>query len=111
MLNEAIGGDYHPVTALGPGAGTINAAAFLSKAGWSIVIVSTSATPTDVSIKFPPGGVSPSRSLTLSAPSITSTNETTDDQVRIATGSISEESRTTVPAYGLVVLLPPSGPS
>jgi hypothetical protein len=111
MLNEAIGGDYHPVTAVGPDKGTINAAAFLSKAGWSIAIVSTSASPTEVTIKFPQGGVSPSRSLTLAAPSITSTNEASDDQVRIATGSISGEPKITVPAYGLVVLLPPSGSS
>jgi hypothetical protein len=104
MINHAIEGDYHSVTAEGADASTLNAAAFLSNGRWSMVIVSASPTPTSLSIKFPPGGTPPSRSLTLSAPSITSTNESVDDQVKIISADVSQ-SQITVPAYGLVVML------
>jgi hypothetical protein len=110
MLNQAIGGDYHSVTALGPNAATLNAAAFLSNAGWSMAIVSTSASPTQVSIKFPTAGTPPSRGLVLSAPSPTSTNESADDQVKISSYAVSP-SQVTIPPYGLVVMLPAASPS
>ena len=99
---------YHSVTAKGANASTLNAAAFLSDGRWSMVIASASPTPTSLSIKFPAGGTPPSRSLTLSAPSITSTNESVDDQVKIVSAEVSQ-SQITVPAYGLVVML--SSPS
>jgi hypothetical protein len=110
MLNKAIGGDYHSVTATGPNATTLNAAAFLSNAGWSLAIVSGCANPTRVSIKLPPNGAPPSRSFILSAPSITSTNES-GEEVKIVSAPLSGESGITIPAYGLVVLLPPRDPS
>jgi hypothetical protein len=112
MLNQAVGGDYYSVTAQGTSAGKITAAAFLTNAGWSLALVSTSPNPTRVSLKLPPQGTHPSRILTLSAPSITSTNESVDDEVRIVRTALAGDSQITIPPYGFVVALPPkSNPS
>jgi hypothetical protein len=111
MLNAAISGDFYPVTVSGPGSSGVKAAAFLGTNGWSIAIVSASSTPSQVTINQPASGAAPTEAYTLSAATPLSTNDVTsnnpsgDQQVSIVQSSVSDN-RVTVPAYGLVVLLP-----
>jgi hypothetical protein len=108
MLNSAIAGDFHAVNAAG-GLEGIDAAAFSTSAGWSLAIVSTESAPIQFSIELPSGGVRPSRLLMLSAPSLTSSNESTPE-VRIVETTLSPALHITIPAYGFIVLLPPATP-
>ena len=73
MLNETIGGDFHPVTVTG--AVGLTAAAFLSKAGWSVVIASSDPRATTVALDFPTAATPPTRLQTLLSTSPTATNE------------------------------------
>jgi hypothetical protein len=68
MLNSAIGGDFYPVSAIGPAASGITAAAFLSNSSWSMAIVSTNSAPSQIAISLPSSGTPPTRVFTLSAP-------------------------------------------
>jgi hypothetical protein len=108
MLNSAIAGDYYPVTTSNTG---ITAAAFLANSNWSLAIVSANANPTTISLSLPSTGVAPTQAFSLSAATLTSTNDVTADnatgapQVSIAPITLSGN-QVTIPAYGLVVLLP-----
>jgi len=112
MLNSAFGGDYHPATTDAPG---ISAAAFQSRTGWSVAIVSANATATSLLLKLPPGAAVPLRSFILSAPSINASNDVSADnpgglhQVSIKETTL-DGSKITVPPYGLMVLLPATAP-
>jgi hypothetical protein len=107
MLNRAIAGDFHPVRA-DADAKAINAAAFLSRAGWSLALVSTSSSPLEVSVKLPAQGIQPSRALMLAGP-LVSKNGLGDD-VRIQQTALTSGLEVTIPAYGFAVLLPPTDP-
>jgi hypothetical protein len=107
MLNRAIAGDFHPVSANRDAKG-VNAAAFLSRAGWSLAVVSTNASPLEVSIELPTQGIRPSRVLILTGP-IVSDNET-GDAVHIQETPLPSGLQLTIPAYGFMVLLPPTDP-
>jgi len=108
MLNSAIAGDYYPATTSNTG---ITAAAFLANSKWSVAIVSASANPTTVSLSLPSAGVAPTQAFSLSAATLTSTNDVTADnatgapEVSIAPITLSGN-QVIVPPYGLVVLLP-----
>jgi hypothetical protein len=104
MLNDAIGGDFHQVSASGTGSSGLSAAAFLSTNGWSLVIASANATPTQVSISLPASGDPPTQAYMLSAPSITSDNETATN-VKIVPTTFSG-GIVTIPACGVVELKP-----
>jgi len=108
MLNEAIAGDFHTVTVAG--ADGLTAAAFLSSAGWSLAIASSSQKVTHVAIEFPTTAHLPTRMLMLQAANITSTNESSQS-VNISQTALAEGlQNVAVPAYGLVVLLPAGKP-
>lgn len=113
LLNSAIGGDYHTATTDAPG---ISAAAFQSRAGWSVAIVSSNAVPTSLALKLPPGAARPLRSFILSAPSLIASNDVSADnpgglrQVFIKEATLGGN-EITVPPYGLMVLLPPDAPA
>jgi hypothetical protein len=115
MLNRAIAGDFYPVT-VPAGVSGINAAAFLSSAGWSLAIVSSNPGPTPLTLSLPAGATPPAQLLTLSAPTITSTNDVTannpsgQQQVSIVNTPFSG-TQLTIPPYGFVVLLPPNSPA
>jgi hypothetical protein len=108
MLNSAIAGDYYPATTSNTG---ITAAAFLANSKWSVAIVSASANPTTVSLSLPSAGAAPTQAFSLSAATLTSTNDVTADnatgapEVSIAPITLSGN-QVIVPPYGLVVLLP-----
>jgi hypothetical protein len=112
MLNAAISGDFYPVTVAGPGASGITAAAFLGPNGWSIAIVSSNSSPSQVTVSVPSSGAPPTQVLTLSGASPTSTNDITTgnpsgaQQVSIVQSSLAANNQVTVPAYGLVVVVP-----
>jgi hypothetical protein len=109
MMNQAIGGDFHPVNI--SGATGLTAVAFRSSAGWSMAIASSNPAATNVAIAFPSGATQPTRLLTLNSSSITATNETEKD-VTIAQTQLAQGFQSvSIPAYGLIVLLPPGNPS
>jgi len=105
MLNSAVGGAFYPVSASGPGAGGLNAAAFFNNRKWSFAITSANSTPTTVSITMPSIGIAPTQASQLSASSATSTNESSTE-VTIAPADLTGALQVTVPAYGFVVLTP-----
>ena len=109
MLNEAIAGDFHTVTIAGTGG--LTAVGFLSSAGWSLAIVSTSQRVTHVAINFPTAAHLPTRMLTLQAGSITATNESRQSVKISQTIPPGGLQKVAVPAYGFVVLLPAGKPS
>jgi hypothetical protein len=109
MLNETIGGDFHPVSIIG--ATGLTAAAFLSKAGWSLAIASSNSRAIMVTLDFPSPANPPTRLQTLQSISPTSTNES-QQMVEISRTALAKGPRNVaVPAYGLVVLLPAANPS
>ena len=109
MMNQAIGGDFHPVTIAG--ATGLTAVAFRSSAGWSMAIASSNPGATNVAVAFPTGATQPTRLLTLNSSSITATNETAKN-VTIAQATLAQGFQNiSVPAYGFIVLLPPGNPS
>jgi hypothetical protein len=105
MLNSVIAGDFHKVTASGPGGSGLSAAAFFSNGGWSIVIASSNATPATLAVVLPSGGTAPSLANALIAPDFTSDNETST-MVQIAPLGLSPGLQITVPAYGLATMTP-----
>ncbi|HEY1851272.1 MAG TPA: hypothetical protein VGG60_09635 [Candidatus Binataceae bacterium] len=109
MLNEAIGGDFHPVTVTG--AVGLTAAAFLSKAGWSLAIASSNSSVITVAWDFPTAANAPTRVQTLLSISPTTTNELQQKVEISRTGLADGQRNIAVPAYGLVVLLPAANPS
>lgn len=109
MLNETIGGDFHSVSV--SGATGLTAAAFLSSAGWSLAIASSNPDVTKVVIDFPTAATVPSRLHTLQFSSIKATNES-QQAVKISETTLTNGPRNvSVPAHGLIVLLPPGNPS
>lgn len=109
MLNETIGGDFHPVTVTG--AVGLTAAAFLSKAGWSVAIASSDSRATTVALDFPTAATPPTRLQTLLSISPTVTNELQQNVEVSSTALVKDLRNIAIPAYGLVVLLPPANPS
>lgn len=105
MLNTVIGGDFHKVTTSGPGSGNLTAAAFLNNGNWAVAIASSNAVPTTVQVLLPSGGTAPSIANELAASAITSDNETST-AVTISSIGLSPGPQVTVPAYGLVTLIP-----
>ncbi|MET0553692.1 MAG: hypothetical protein ABW221_11685 [Vicinamibacteria bacterium] len=104
-LNRALPGDRHAVRGT-EAAPFLRAAAYRTARGWSAALVSARRAPTDVVIVFP-DGPAPERSLVLDAPSPWATNEDAE-AVRLVERPLApgRELRVTVPALGLVVLLP-----
>ncbi len=109
MLNETIGGDFHPVTVTG--AIGLTAAAFLSKTGWSVAIASSDSHATTVALDFPMAATPPTRIQTLLSISPTATNELQQEVEISSTALIKGLRNIAVPPYGLVVLLPAANPS
>ncbi|HLW71259.1 MAG TPA: hypothetical protein VKS22_11630, partial [Candidatus Binataceae bacterium] len=108
MLNSAVGGAFYPVSASGPGAGGLNAAAFLRKGNWAVAITSGNASPITLSITLSAAGAPPTQAFELSAATPTTTNELANN-VTIARAAITAPLRVTIPAYGFVILLPAAG--
>jgi hypothetical protein len=112
LLNSAIGGDYHTAATNAPG---VSAAAFLTRTGWSVAIVSANAAPTSLVLKLPSDAAKPLRSFVLSGSSLTASNDVSADnpgglrQVSIEKATL-DGNEITVPPYGLMVLLPPDAP-
>lgn len=104
-LNRALPGDRHPVRGT-DGAPFLRAAAYRTARGWSAALVSARRVPTDVVVAFP-DGPAPDRALVLDAPSPWATNEDAET-VRLVERPLAPgaELRVTVPALGLVVLVP-----
>src|SRR5579863_5014106 len=106
MLNSAVGGAFYPVSASGPGAGGLNAAAFFNNRKWSFAITSANSTPTQITLSLPARRVGKWSVTELNAPSPTATNESST-QVLITSGpAVSNPITLSIPAYGFVVLLP-----
>jgi hypothetical protein len=105
MLNQAVGGDFYPVTAVGPGAAGLTAAAFLNGSAWALAIASANSSPTPVAIVLPVLRTNAWSQFTLAAPTVTTTNET-GNQVQIIKTSLSNLSQLTIPPYGFVVVVP-----
>jgi hypothetical protein len=109
MMNQAIEGDFHPVTIAGVTG--LTAVAFRSSAGWSMAIASSNPGVTHVAVGFPTGATLPTRLLTLNSSSITATNET-GKNVTIAQTTLAQGFQNiSVPGDGFIVLLPPGNPS
>jgi hypothetical protein len=107
MLNCAIGnGDFYPVTASGPDASGINAAAFFDGDDWSMAITNAKSAATTISVTMPSpaGGTWVVGELSSASP--TNTNETSTDVTIDRMTPVSSPATVTVPAYGLVVLSP-----
>lgn len=104
MLNDAINGDFHKVSVSGTGSSGINAAAFLSSSGWSVIIASSNATPTVVTLSPAANGAPPTQATMLSAPTFTADNETSTN-VQVLPTTLSD-GQVTVSAYGVVELKP-----
>jgi len=105
LMNSALPGDAHALRINGPNAESLTAAAFLRKDGWALAVVSASAQPQEVQIKFPPSSPAPSRLLKLDAASPSSSNENSEE-VRIAAQALSGKQplTVTVPPWGFLVL-------
>ncbi|MFZ4700014.1 MAG: hypothetical protein ACOYMG_08160, partial [Candidatus Methylumidiphilus sp.] len=105
LMNSALPGDAHALRINGPNAESLTAAAFLRKDGWALAVVSASAQPQEVQIKFPPSSPAPSRVLRLDAASPSSSNENTEE-VRIVGQAITGKQPiiVTVPPWGFLVL-------
>ena len=103
MINDAIAGDLYHVTPSGAAANGIKAVAFKSPAGWSLVVVSSLAAPTTITVTLPTSGASPTRAQTLSAASLTADNESTTD-VTVESLTTGPNLRVTIPPYGVVTL-------
>lgn len=112
LLNEAIGGDFHPATTEPAG---ISAAAFLSPSGWSVAIASAKAMPTRLALKLPPDAALPTRAFILLGPAPTATNDVSADNSAGRRQVFIKEARVTgdeivAPPYGLIVLLSNDSP-
>ena len=107
MLNAALPGDTHALRISGPNAETLTAAAIQRKDGWAVAVVSASAQPQAIQLKFPPGSPAPNRMLKLDAALPSSSNENAEE-VRVAEQTLpkTQPVTVTVPAWGLVVLSP-----
>jgi hypothetical protein len=108
ILNQVIGGDFHPVAGAG---GQVSAAAFLSGSRWSAVIASAADRPLTVRIEFPaqPSERLPSRLLQLASKSPLSTNEE-QPQVSVAQSKAALDGHSisvTLAPYGLAALVAP----
>lgn len=109
MLNQAIEGDFYPVSFDEHGDG-IRAAAFRSSRGWALALVSTNPVPLALLIKWPHEGARPAEMLSLSAANIFADNEERSE-VSIHRSKLPPDAdHLTVPGYGLIVLLP-AGPT
>jgi hypothetical protein len=103
MLNNAINGDYYPITISGAASKQLSAAGFLSTSGWTAVIASSNPTDSAVAITFPASGKPPTRAYLLSAPSITADNEI-NTNVQVVPTTISG-GVVIVPAYSVVTII------
>jgi hypothetical protein len=109
MLNQAIAGDFYPVTI--SGATGLTAVAFLSRAGWSMAIASSNPGTIKVAIDFPTAATMPTRFLSLESSSPTATNE---DGQKVEITQVAEAKGlhgVLIPPYGFIVMLPPVNPS
>ena len=105
-LNRAAAGDLHTVDCHGDR--TLSAAAYHTPGGWSAAVASRRAEASRVCLRFPPGGVVPTRTLGLVSPGPWATNEDADN-VRLSEASADASGREVcldLPPVGFAVLLP-----
>jgi hypothetical protein len=110
LLNKALRGDLYAVRTLNSSPiQDLTVGAFRSAAGWSAALVSASPLTRTITLHFPPASaLLPRRVLRLDTSNPEATNEVAEE-VRVFEEALVPQETTvsvTLPAWGLIVLLP-----